>query len=1031
MSEATSKTLESPGEITRDDAEDLSEDERSVEQETSLTLDELLDVAERGAESEWVASDRLQRIEKHFGKGPLAKASAFLSGATFKIEERQKKALEEKPEDELTRVEKLKKVFYGITTAGGDKSVFNEMGRKATKVAGKLATSGTIAYASAALLASGFGAPIVSAALLGAAAGRVGYEAVRVARGKERKGRVELEEHYDDYYAKVQDYAKNLLDKRQNLEQQYSDDDDYDIMQDEEFLNGEDINYTQLVDLMLDESKRKLEIESEEEENTEIDLVEEESGLRKNEKKHEFRSGLTSALGGIASGWTLGLLNGGKLATEQASERSAEAVSEFATRFDEGKEAVSIDLDGDSFFHKVAVMKDDAYDTIGQFFGYLKDPSLVDMGSTADAVTAGDYVSSAGGALEGHWHALTEGPEIINDDLDKIVEAANKAAQEFGSNAGIAEKAKIVGNQMKTISAISAGFLAQAFAKSGYERIKSSREDDAAESGGATEPTTSTTEPTPSVLAESAPDSVIVEPEVEVEKSPKDELEEAQSASVDDGESGGGDKIEKPTDKPTEQEIQAKVEKAFEPGAVWVMRNDLDRDKHPGIGIRYVTADGSEWGTSETWFPKGNKKYEIVDVDVKKGTIDFRVEGNNSMQPIRTGLDRLVSVLRPSEIATIRNNEDKEKANTELDKYIQELLKKSKEHDGGHKLVLDEEVTERYSGSRPEGAVIKPEISQVSRESDQKALSKRKGLPRKTEKWHEGLDDEHKVNAELLQTGIDLAIRENPMGDYIEEKGSLKPLSTISNNSEIKFDEYDASTGQVHISVDENVIYMPRYVFESNFNEIDSPIAKEATREAMDRGIIGGKIDKELDRSIRKTKSERNTGLKAADDGEYVTDIAYTGEEKDNNEDPQPTLKDPPEDTPDDQPDAEPEEKPDERKFDLEYNEKEGILTISGDGHYLHMVEVDGRREVIMSKDVRYLSYEIKAGQIWHTQGSPYKMNITSIDVASLDPENPDFTIHYEDDEIYWPRETPIKSKEDLEKLFELLAITHKTTKDG
>lgn len=448
-----------------------------------LTMDEIADIADRGAQSEWANMDRIRRREAHYGKSIFGKANAYLAGATFKMEGVEHEVLkrgehptrresgDRKPEEpgrmgRLLDWAKLK--LYDLTKPSGEYTAKSEAFRKGIKVLGKVASSTTLAYACAALLASGVGAPVAGVAAVGAGLGRAGFEAYRVIKGKERRNRIELEDQYDEFYNQIREYASDLLEKHASLRRENSEATGYDVFRDQRFVEGENgsVSYEGLISLMHDQSKRKIQVDSyaEGEEAETVDLVAKEQDLRKHERNAEFWSGATAFLGGMGLGWVQGVLVEGKNVAVEEGAKAAKAVREG---FQAGNKSVSVDLDGDGIAHSIRQATEEVKKKLGDLYVYLKEPSRASMGkmieaggkmvSNPDSFTGGDVVQNGE-----HLHRVAEaGKSITQLAIDKINQAVEVAANSEAAK----ETAKVIAAQIKEYLAVGVGLLAQATAR--------------------------------------------------------------------------------------------------------------------------------------------------------------------------------------------------------------------------------------------------------------------------------------------------------------------------------------------------------------------------------------------------------------------------------------------------------------------------------------------------------------------------------------------------------------------------------------
>ena len=429
----------------------IEEQERVFERgEMSLKIEELINIAEMGAESRWAYEDRKKRVEERFGRGRLGKLNAYLSGADFRVSQEGKQE--------------------GKEVADEDREMDwrEELKRKGKKVLIKSAISGGIVLACTGLLASGVAAPLALGAFGGGVLGRALFEGGRVALGGERKRRGELEKHYDQYYNQVSEYAKDLLSHFRELSTSYENVDEYDPLEDERFINGEGeggVSYLGLIDLMHHESLRRVGHEDEES----LTLSGEEDRVRELEIRNEKLAGVASLLGGLGGGLAEWLLRGRELVAEKAGEAGQAVAERLHDAFNNGAQSIKIDLDGDGIAHSVSRALDSAKDRVGDSFVYFKEQT---SGIAADVYSkAGDYID----ALGNHFHALAEGG-TGQAGADKINAALEVAKAQIAESESARVAAEIVGNTIKNALAMGAGLLGMELVRPAVDKARNPNE---------------------------------------------------------------------------------------------------------------------------------------------------------------------------------------------------------------------------------------------------------------------------------------------------------------------------------------------------------------------------------------------------------------------------------------------------------------------------------------------------------------------------------------------------------------------------
>ena len=326
-------------------------------------------------------------------------------------------------------------------------------------------------------------------------------------------------------------------------------------------------------------------------------------------------------------------------------------------------------------------------------------------------------------------------------------------------------------------------------------------------------------------------------------------------------------------------------ERFFERRAVWVMRPIESGKETPSV--QYSVVDGERKLPQEiNWRPNGSWHYYIERADFKNKFIDFHAKETNSAI-MRVSVGDFVSILRPSEIAQIRDESEKNKAEEALKTYVFEQEKNSMGIiPDGDKVVVGPD--------RSRGVKDADELEQKS--LNDPAVDASRGLPAHKERGDEKTDKavvperpavngeiferRGKIRAESLKPGDQLLISPDRNGSYDDGRGHLKPTRDLAKeNHTYKFASFEDGIVEVEVD-DETLISMPQAVFENNFKasrELVEDIAQSSAREGVEHDRVVSdedkKIAKELDDNIWETKQTRNKD----ENGASLTDEkAYT-----------------------------------------------------------------------------------------------------------------------------------------------------------
>lgn len=338
---------------------------------------------------------RTERVEKHYGKGWLGKINAMLAGANIEGGPNAN-------QDIVLRIQK---------------TLIKEVGIK-----------GTISLVAAGLLAGTVTAPmlaVIGTAIAAGIAGRAAVEGIRVWRGKERGKKAEI----DKMDGAVEEGIQTLIDQCSGLRLQLRDENEssdpsYDVESDPRYLE----KFLQIVELLEDDSQRRVALISSTAENTEgkhadryvlvgangkelgsenqtvytdvKNVGEEYKKMRESEKKTEstadFIAGVTSFTGAIWAKFGLA-----KHVAEQAAKATADAVAE---KLKSGATIGPYDFDKIRPDHFVKAIADDAKaflgsdniwrDTVANLRGAIESQELVKLVASEAKALIGVGISS-------------------------------------------------------------------------------------------------------------------------------------------------------------------------------------------------------------------------------------------------------------------------------------------------------------------------------------------------------------------------------------------------------------------------------------------------------------------------------------------------------------------------------------------------------------------------------------------------------------------------------------------------------------
>lgn len=240
--------------------------------------------------------DRQQRIDRDYGKGIIGRANAKLAGANLK---------------------------QGA-------NLWEDLGRRAIKIAGKTTISGAVGYATLAVFTATASWPILAAAVTAGAAGRSAVELIRWASRKESKGRAEIEKLNEIFINYLrQEYQGTETLRLQILEAEGN---DYDVESDPRFVERivkifaalEDESQRRVVKLRIGEGYEAVGLDAETTDEM-INVGELSKKQRTTEKRWETAADIVSAVSSLGAGIANKIFAGKKIAEEAAKQSAARA----------------------------------------------------------------------------------------------------------------------------------------------------------------------------------------------------------------------------------------------------------------------------------------------------------------------------------------------------------------------------------------------------------------------------------------------------------------------------------------------------------------------------------------------------------------------------------------------------------------------------------------------------------------------------------------------------------------------------------
>lgn len=374
---------------------------------------------------------RKRRLEQDYGKGRIGKLNAKLACAD---------------------------VANGPTFMQEAKARLKKLGIK-TAITGTLGVVGGAALGTVSW-------PVLLTALAAGTAGRGAVELYRLFKGDERRQKKEIAKVEEAMADKITELIDNL--NEMQIRKQ-TEDPELDIMSDPEYKK----QYLEIVELMYDSSKARVQVIGEGDDQVYVGLGKEESytegakqlnygelrtQARKGEKKAEtvanWTAMMTSLLGGLAAG--------AHLASDKAAEAASNATGAARSTLENGG-TITVDFNGDDIAHKVTLLRD-AQQHLTDKLIYLKDAAhktgehLASGIPNPDQYTSGDILSKLGD----HWHDVGTGYQELYGMLEK-------AASSGAYNQAWIENAK-------AILAAGAAFFGQAMAEPTVSRFSESDE---------------------------------------------------------------------------------------------------------------------------------------------------------------------------------------------------------------------------------------------------------------------------------------------------------------------------------------------------------------------------------------------------------------------------------------------------------------------------------------------------------------------------------------------------------------------------